>query len=36
MAYTDDAFAHNVFVQLKNELLPHNFKLEFTSLKRWW
>jgi hypothetical protein len=34
MAYTDNAFVRNFFVQLKNELLPHDFKSEFTSLKR--
>jgi hypothetical protein len=36
MAYTDDAFVHDIFVQLKNEVLPHNFKSEFTSLERCW
>jgi hypothetical protein len=34
MAYTDKAFVCDIFVQLKNELLPHNFKSEFTSLER--
>jgi hypothetical protein len=34
LAYTDDAFVSDIFVQLKNELLPTNFKNEFTSLKR--
>jgi hypothetical protein len=37
MAYTDDAFVcADIFVQLKNELLPHNFKSEFTSLEKCW
>ncbi len=36
MAYTDNTFVCNIFVQLKNELLPHDFKSEFTSLKRRW
>jgi hypothetical protein len=36
MAYTDNAFVCNIFVQLKNELLPHDFKSEFTSFKRRW
>jgi hypothetical protein len=36
MAYTDDAFVCDIFVQLKNTLLPHNFKSEFTSLERCW
>jgi hypothetical protein len=26
----------NIFVQLKNELLPHDFKSQFTSLERYW
>ena len=34
MAYTDDAFVRNFLVQLKNELLPHDFKSELTFLKR--
>ncbi len=36
LAYTDDAFVCDIFVQLKNELLPTGFKNEFTSLKRKW
>jgi hypothetical protein len=36
MACTDDAFVCNIFVQLKNELLPHDFKSEFTTLERCW
>ncbi len=36
MAYTDDAFVCDIFVQLKNELLPHDFKSEFTSVQRCW
>ncbi len=35
-AYTDEAFVRDIFVQLKNELLPHDFKSEFTSLERRW
>ncbi len=35
-AYTDEAFVRDIFVQVKNELLPHDFKSEFTSLKRRW
>jgi YHS domain-containing protein len=35
-AYTDEAFVRDIFVQVKNELLPHNFKSEFTSLERRW
>ena len=31
MAYTDNGFVCNFFVQLKNELLPHDFKSDFTS-----
>jgi hypothetical protein len=31
MAYTDNTFVCNFFVQLKNELLPHDFKSNFTS-----
>jgi hypothetical protein len=26
MSYTDQAFVRNIFIQLKNELLPHDFK----------
>ncbi len=36
MAYMGDAFVRDIFVQLKNELLPHDFKSEFTSLERCW
>ena len=35
-AYTDEAFVRDIFVQIKNELLPHDFKSEFTFLKRSW
>jgi hypothetical protein len=35
-AYTDEAFVRDIFVQVKNELLPHDFKSEFTSLERRW
>ena len=35
-AYTDEAFVRDIFVQIKNELLPHDFKSEFTSLERRW
>ncbi len=35
-AYTDQAVVRDIFVQLKNELLPHDFKSEFTSLERYW
>jgi hypothetical protein len=36
MAYTDDAFVHDIFAQLKNKMLPSYFKQEFTSLERHW
>jgi hypothetical protein len=36
MAYTDDTFVCDIFVQLKNKLLPHDFKSEFTSLEQHW
>ncbi len=36
LVYTDDAFVRDIFAQLKNETLPHNFKTEFTSLERQW
>jgi hypothetical protein len=36
LAYTDDAFVCDIFAQLKNEMLPHNFKTESTSLERQW
>jgi hypothetical protein len=35
-AYTDEAFVRDIFVQVKNEMLPHDFKSEFTSLERRW
>ncbi len=35
-AYTDDAFVRNLFLQLKDESLPSDFKHEFPSLKRCW
>ncbi len=35
-AYTDDAFVHDLFLQLKDESLTSDFKHEFTSLKRRW
>ena len=36
MAYTDDAFVRDLFIQLKDETLPMDFKHEFTSLERRW
>jgi hypothetical protein len=36
MAYTDDAFVCNIFLQLKDETLLLEFKNEFTSLERRW
>ncbi len=36
MAYTDDTFVHDIFLQLKDEALPLEFKNEFTSLERCW
>jgi hypothetical protein len=33
LAYTDYAFGCDIFVQLKNKLLPHNFKSKCTSVK---
>jgi hypothetical protein len=37
MAYTDDAFVCDMFVhQLKNKMLPHDFKSKFTLLERRW
>ncbi len=35
-AYTNDAFVRDLFLQLKDESLPLNFKHEFTSLERCW
>jgi hypothetical protein len=36
IAYTDDAFVHDIFLQLKDESLLLEFKNEFTSLERHW
>jgi hypothetical protein len=36
MAYTDDAFVCNIFLQLKDESLPLEFKNEFTSHEQRW
>ena len=36
MAYTDDAFVRDIFLQLKDEALPLEFKNEFTSLEQRW
>ena len=36
MAYTDDAFVRDIFLQLKDEALPLEFKNEFTSLEPRW
>jgi hypothetical protein len=36
MAYTNDAFVCDIFAQLKNEMLPSDFKQEFPSLERHW
>jgi hypothetical protein len=36
LAYTDDAFVCDIFAQFKNKMLPHNFRSEFTPLKRCW
>ncbi len=33
-AYTGDAFVCNIFSQLKNKMLPYDFRSEFTSLER--
>ena len=35
-AYMDEAFVRDIIVQIKNELLPHDFKSKFTSLERRW
>jgi hypothetical protein len=35
-AYTDDAFVRDLFLQLKDESLPSDFKHEFTSLEHHW
>jgi hypothetical protein len=36
MAYTDDAFVRDIFLQLKDEALLLKFKNEFTSLEWHW
>ncbi len=36
MAYTDDAFVRDIFLQLKDEALPLEFKNKFTSLEWRW
>jgi hypothetical protein len=36
LAYTDNAFVCDIFAQLKNKMLPHDFRSEFTSLDRCW
>jgi hypothetical protein len=36
LAYTDGAFVCNIFAQLKNKMLLHDFRSEFISLKRRW
>jgi hypothetical protein len=36
LVYTDDAFVHDIFAQLKNKILQLDFRSEFTSLKRCW
>jgi hypothetical protein len=35
-AYTDDALVRDLFLQLKDESLPLDFKHEFTSFERRW
>jgi hypothetical protein len=35
-AYTDDAFVRDLFLQLKDESLPSDFKHEFTALEHCW
>jgi hypothetical protein len=35
-AYTDDAFVRDLFLQLKDESLPSDFKHKFTALERPW
>ncbi len=34
LAYTDNAFVHDIFAQLKNKMLPHDFRYKFTYLER--
>ncbi len=36
LAYTDDAFVWDLFIQLKDESLPLDFKHEFTALEHRW
>jgi hypothetical protein len=36
VAYADDAFIRDLFLQLKDESLPLDFKHEFTSLEHRW
>jgi hypothetical protein len=36
MVYTYNASVHDVFVQLKNKMLPHDFKSKFISLEKCW
>ncbi len=36
LAYTDDAFVCDLFLQLKDESLPSDFKHEFTALECYW
>jgi hypothetical protein len=35
-AYTDDSFVRDLFLQLKDDSLPSDFRHEFTSLERRW
>ncbi len=35
-AYTEDAYIHDIFLQLKNDSLPVEFKLEFACQKTCW
>jgi hypothetical protein len=36
LAYTDNTFVCDIFAHLKSKMLPHDFRSEFTSLKRHW
>ncbi len=36
LAYMDDAFVQDLFIQLKDESLPLDFKHKFTALERCW
>jgi hypothetical protein len=36
LAYTDDAFVRDLFLQLKDESLPSDFKHKFTALESCW